>query len=83
MERIIKTEPGIVEIRTVYFDEKANGKEVIGSHETYRQGRIDNEILASEAREAEWDTVVIADEKAKEVAIRVRLGIIQTEMSRE
>ncbi len=77
MEQITKIAKNGVHVQTVYFDEKVNGKEVIVNTKTYGQRTIDEERAASEARTVELDAFDINVEKAKEVAIRVKLDKIQ------
>ena len=78
MERIIKIAKNNVQVQTVYWDEKVNGKETITSTETYGQQKIDDERLESETKKAEIDLFDKVAEKAKEDVKLEKLANVQT-----
>ncbi len=82
MKRIIKIAENNVEVQTVYFDEKVNGKEIIFARKGYNQFKIDNEIKAANYNKTALDILNIADKKAKEDAKLTELALIQTEMNK-
>ena len=82
MQRIVKIAKNNVEVQTVYFDEKVDGKEVIVHRQTYGQTRINDERAASISRDAAILLRDDADDRAVETAKQAVLDDIQTEMNK-
>lgn len=82
MKRIIKKGDNNVEVQTVYFDEKVNGKEVIVKVESYGQMRIDQETITIATEKTRLASLNIVDEIAKEDAKLTELALVQAEMDK-
>lgn len=83
MKRIIWIAKNNVEVQTIYFDEKVNGKEVVVAKKIYGQLKIDDEIKIANDSKIALDVLNVVDEKAKWDVKLAELAKIQIEMDKK